>query len=30
MSYRNFKGDPELLEKRKMKEFKKCDKRRKT
>ena len=29
MSYRNFKGDPELLEKRKMMELKKCDKKQK-
>ena len=27
MSYRNFKGDPELLEKRKKMELKKCDKK---
>ena len=29
MSYRNFKGDPELLEKRKLMELKKCDKKQK-
>ena len=29
MSFRNFKGDPELLEKRKMMDLKKCDKEQK-
>ena len=29
MSCRNFKGDPELLEKRKMMELKKCDRKQK-
>ena len=29
MSYRNFKGDPEPLEKRKMMELKKCDEKQK-
>ena len=29
MSYRNFKGDPELIEKPKMIELKNCDKKQK-